>query len=53
MINLKHKKIINKVVWVWTTWFKNDLFDDTPEQLQYYFNQEYTIKDYSSTIYKE
>lgn len=53
MINLKNKKhkIINKVVWVWTQYLPNKVFEDTPEELQPYFNQGYTVKDFNVTTY--
>ena len=53
MINLKHKKVINKVVWIWSSFFNQGLFDDTPEELLYYLDRGYTVKDYSATTYKE
>lgn len=54
MINIKNnknKKVINKVVWVWSVFFRNNDFTDTPPELQKYFNQGYTIKDFSVTTY--
>lgn len=54
MINLrKNKKVINKVVWVWSAYFNNSEFTDTPIELQNYFNQGYIIKDFSTTTYNQ
>ncbi len=53
MINLKNKKYktINKVVWIWSTFFSTGKFDDTPSELQQYFDKGYTVKDFNATTY--